>query len=142
MAVVGDILHSRVAGGLTTAMPVLGSEVTLVGPRRWLPEESSCRTSSDLDEVLRDIDVVYLLRVQTERGGVISDDYVRDFGFDASRLASLRPDAVVMHAGPINRGVEISDEVADSPRSLIGEQVRNGVPTRMAVLRALARGRE
>ena len=139
MAIIGDIAHSRVAGGLTTAMPVLGAVVTLVGPQRWLPDESSCPTSSDLESVLGDVDVVYLLRVQTERGGVISDDYVAEFGLSASRLASLQPDAIVMHAGPLNRGVEISDEVADSPRSLIGEQVRNGVPTRMAVLRALAR---
>ena len=141
MAIVGDIAHSRVAGGLIAAMPVLGAAVTLVAPQRWLPEESACPTSNDLDSVLGDIDVVYLLRVQTERGGVICDDYVADFGFGASRLASLQPEAVVMHPGPLNRGIEISDEVADSPRSLIGEQVRNGVPMRMAVLRALARGR-
>ena len=141
MAIVGDIAHSRVAGGLTTAMPVLGAAVTLVGPQGWLPEESGCPISNDLDSILGDVDVVYLLRVQTERGGVISDDYVADFGFGAPRVASLRSDAVVMHAGPLNRGVEISDEVAESPRSLIAEQVRNGVPTRMAVLRALARGR-
>jgi aspartate carbamoyltransferase catalytic subunit len=137
MAIVGDIAHSRVAGSLVHAMPALGVDVTLVGPERWLPADAPVATSTDLDGTIGDVDVVYLLRVQQERGGVIDDDYRVRFGFDESRAARLKGDAVIMHPGPINRGVEISGEVADSPRSLITEQVRNGVPTRMAVLRSL-----
>jgi aspartate carbamoyltransferase catalytic subunit len=138
MAIVGDITHSRVAGSLLYAMPTLGLDVTLVGPERWLPADATVNKSNDLDAILGDLDVVYLLRVQRERGGVIDDDYITRFRFDGSKISRLRDAAVVMHPGPINRGVEISDEVADSPRSLIAEQVRNGVPTRMAVLRSLA----
>jgi aspartate carbamoyltransferase catalytic subunit len=138
MAVVGDIAHSRVAGSLVHAMPVLGVDLTLVGPSRWLPDESPIEVSESLDRVIEDVDVLYLLRVQTERGGVIDQDYITEFGVDAARAARMRDGALVMHAGPINRGVEISEQVAESPRSLINEQVRNGVPTRMAVLRALA----
>lgn len=141
MAIVGDITHSRVAGSLVGAMPTLGVDVTLVGPERWLPAEAPVAVSRDLDGILADVDVVYLLRVQQERGGVIDDDYVTHFSLDASRAARLGDHAVVMHPGPINRGVEISDHVAESPRSLINEQVRNGVPTRMAVLRSLTVGR-
>lgn len=137
MAIVGDVTHSRVANSLIHAMPTLGVDVTLVGPERWLPSDAPVRTSTDLDGMLGDIDVAYLLRVQQERGGVIDDDYLEGFSVDEKRAARLRDDAVVMHPGPINRGVEISDQVAESPRSLITEQVRNGVPTRMAILRSL-----
>lgn len=138
MAIVGDIIHSRVAGSLLYALPTVGVDVTLVGPERWLPADAPVTTSADLDLILDDVDVVYLLRVQKERGGAIDDEYLARFAFDGARASRLRDDAVVMHPGPINRGIEISDEVAESPRSLITEQVRNGVPTRMAVLRALA----
>jgi aspartate carbamoyltransferase catalytic subunit len=138
MAIVGDITHSRVAGSLVYAMPTLGLEVTLVGPERWLPAEAPVPMSTDLDAVLVDVDVVYLLRVQRERGGVIDDGYVARFGFNGTRASRLRDHAVVMHPGPMNRGVEISDHVAESPRSLVAEQVSNGVPTRIAVLRSLA----
>jgi aspartate carbamoyltransferase catalytic subunit len=138
MAIVGDIVHSRVAGSLLDAMPALGVDVTLVGPERWLPQDPPVETSNDLDAILDDVDVVYLLRVQTERGGLIDDGYVARFGLNESRASGLRNDVVLMHPGPINRGVEITDAVADSPRSLITEQVRNGVPTRMAVLSSLA----
>lgn len=137
MAIVGDIAHSRVAGSLIHAMPALGVDVTLIGPERWLPADAPLAATTDLDGNIGDFDVVYLLRVQQERGGVIDKDYLTRFGFDESRAARLNDDAVIMHPGPINRGVEISDEVAESPRSLIVEQVRNGVPTRMAVLRSL-----
>lgn len=142
MAIVGDVLHSRVAGSLIHAMPALGVDLTLVAPPHWLPAEPPVPCSTDIDEVLMAVDVIYLLRVQTERGGVIDDAYVSRYRLDAKRASRMGEESVVMHAGPINRGVEISDEVAESPRSLIGEQVRNGVPTRMAVLQALSEGRQ
>ena len=141
MAIVGDVARSRVAGSLLHAMPTLGVDLTLVAPHEWLPAESPLAVSNRLDDVLPDVDVVYLLRVQTERGGVISEEYVTGFGLDRARTLRMRPDAVIMHAGPINRGVEISEELAESPRSLILEQVRNGVPTRMVVLTEVGRGR-
>jgi aspartate carbamoyltransferase catalytic subunit len=141
VGIVGDIAHSRVAGSLIHAMSPLGVELVLVGPGEWLPSETSVALSQDLDATIPHVDVVYLLRVQTERGGVIDDDYVARFRMDATRASELGEDSVIMHPGPINRGVELTDEVADSPRSLITEQVRNGVPTRMAVLRRLAADR-
>lgn len=141
MIIVGDLLHSRVAGSLTHVMPLLGVDVTLVGPPEWLPLDTTLSTTSDLEEALSGCDIVYLLRVQEERGGAITADYVRDFQLDRRRLGHLGDRAVIMHAGPMNRGVEIGDDAADSPRSLVLEQVRNGVPARMAVLDALVRGR-
>ncbi len=137
VAIVGDIAHSRVAGSLIHALPALGAELELIGPGHWLPEEATLPTTDDLDSVVADLDVVYLLRVQTERGGVMNEGYVDRFGMNSARAARLHDGAVVMHPGPINRGVELTDSVADSPRSLITEQVRNGVPTRMAVLSSL-----
>lgn len=140
MLLVGDIAHSRVAGSLIHLMPALGVELTLVGPRRWLPEGTQLETSTELDRLLPEADVVYLLRVQRERGGEVSDDFVSRYRLDRERSSRLPGHAVVMHAGPLNRGIEISDDVADSPRSLITEQVRSGVPIRMAVLEALGGG--
>lgn len=140
MAIVGDIVHSRVAGSLAHAMTTVGVDLTLVGPEEWTPENTGLKVSHELDEVVADLDVVYLLRVQTERGGEITDDYIRRFQIDRARLAALGEDTVIMHPGPMNRGVEIAEEVADSPRSLVMEQVRNGVPARMAVLAALGGG--
>lgn len=140
MAIVGDVGHSRVAGSLLAGFPVLGVDVTLVGPGEWLPEDVDVRTSESLDDVLGAVDVVYLLRVQTERGGEITDEYISRFQLNRLRSSRLGSDAVVLHPGPMNRGVEIADDVADSPRCLVSEQVRNGVPVRMAVLRALAEG--
>lgn len=137
VAIVGDIAHSRVAGSLSHALPALGASLLLIAPEQWLPEETTLPATHDLDSALPDLDVVYLLRVQTERGGVIDDGYVERFGMDSSRAARMHEGAAIMHPGPINRGVELSDGVADSPRSLISEQVRNGVPTRMAVLQSL-----
>lgn len=135
--IVGDIAHSRVAGSLFHVLARLGIDLTLIGPESWLPSGTSHQTTTDLDDVIGDLDVVYLLRVQTERGGRITDSYIGNFQMDESRLARMRPDAVILHPGPMNRGVEISDEVADSSRTLVLEQVRNGVPTRMAVLGAI-----
>lgn len=137
LGIVGDISHSRVAGSLVDAVGPLGVEVTLIAPDHWLPSLPALPMSTDLDAALGDLDVVYLLRVQTERGGEISDDYIRRFQLDRPRLSRLGENAIVMHPGPINRGVELTDDVADSPRSHILEQVRNGVPSRMAVLEAL-----
>ncbi|HZD22304.1 MAG TPA: aspartate carbamoyltransferase catalytic subunit [Acidimicrobiia bacterium] len=135
VGIVGDIAHSRVAGSLVHALPKLGAEITLVAPRSWLPRDSAHPTFDKLDPVLSDLDVVYVLRVQTERGARFTDSYISDLQLDSERLGRMREDAVVMHAGPMNRGVEITDQVADSSRTLVTEQVRNGVPTRMAVLR-------
>jgi aspartate carbamoyltransferase catalytic subunit len=87
--------------------------------------------------VIGDLDVVYLLRVQTERGASVGDGYTKRFQLDTARASRLRETAVVMHPGPLNRGVEVTDDVADGPRSLILQQVANGVPSRMAVLAAL-----
>jgi aspartate carbamoyltransferase catalytic subunit len=102
------------------------------------------RTTSDFDAVLGDLDAVYLLRVQTERGGASVfpslPEYVRRFGMTRERFERLKPDAVVLHPGPMNRGVEIADSVADDPRSLVLDQVANGVAVRMAVLFRLLGG--
>ena len=139
LGIVGDIRHSRVAGSLFHAMPVMGLEVTAIGPPGFLPSGhiDGIRVTTELDPVLGSLDVVYMLRVQTERGAVAGDSYARDFGLDGARASLLSQEAVVMHPGPLNRGVELSDEVADGPRSLILQQVRNGVPARMAVLASL-----
>lgn len=140
VAIVGDIANSRVARGMLDALPRLGSRVTLVGPSTFLPEPSpwSASVSRDLDSVVAGADVVYMLRVQKERGATAaypSDaSYSRRFGLTEERASLMKPGAVVMHPGPINRGVEIASSVADGERSLILDQVRNGVPVRMAVM--------
>lgn len=142
MGVVGDVRHSRVAGSLLQVMPVLGVDLTLVGPGSFLPDDKppDVRVAESVDQVIEGLDVVYLLRVQTERGAEVPGDYAVRYGITAERAAVMKPGAVVMHPGPINRGMEISDEVADGPRSLILAQVASGVPTRMAVLAALGEG--
>jgi aspartate carbamoyltransferase catalytic subunit len=142
MGIVGDIRQSRVAGSLFHAMPVLGVDSVLIGPESLLPEHEpdGFEMSTDLDSHLGDLDVLYLLRVQRERGTLIPDDYIERFRVDSERAAAMKPEAVVMHPGPINRDVEITGDVADGPRSLILSQVANGVPTRMAVLTALRDG--
>lgn len=142
MGIVGDIRQSRVAGSLFHAMPVLGVDSVLIGPESLLPEREpdGFEMSTDLDCHLGDLDVLYLLRVQRERGTLIPDDYIERFRVDSDRSAAMKPEAVVMHPGPINRDVEITGDVADGPRSLILSQVANGVPTRMAVLTALRDG--
>ncbi len=140
MAIVGDVVNSRVAGSHLIALPTLGVQVILVGPKSLLPGEvpQGVRVSEDLDAVLPGLDVIYMLRIQKERGADTGFDtdgaYSEAYGLDARRAAMLPSHAVVMHPGPMNRGVEIADQVADGPRSLIEEQVSMGVPTRMAVL--------
>jgi aspartate carbamoyltransferase catalytic subunit len=144
VAIIGDITNSRVARSNVTALRALGCDVTLVGPPTLIPPRLDgwpVSVSYDLDDVLPDVDVVYLLRIQRER---ISDaafpslrEYSARWGLTAERAARLKPDTLVMHPGPMNRGVEIAAEVADSARSLVTEQVANGVAVRMAVLWAL-----
>ncbi|HEX2154402.1 MAG TPA: aspartate carbamoyltransferase catalytic subunit [Acidimicrobiia bacterium] len=141
VGIVGDIRHSRVARSCLQAFSTLGAGVTLIAPPTLLPLDMDGWPSEavpDLDAVLDTLDVVYLLRIQQERGGSTGftslPEYVRRFGLDDSRFDRLKPEAVVMHPGPMNRGVEISPHVADSPRTLILDQVRNGVAARMAVL--------
>ncbi len=144
VAIVGDITNSRVARSNVTAFRALGCDVTLVGPPTLIPHRLDgwpVTVSYDLDDVLPDVDVVYLLRIQRER---IEDaafpslrEYSARWGLTAERAARLKPDTLVMHPGPMNRGVEIAAEVADSSRSLVTEQVANGVAVRMAVLWAL-----
>jgi len=140
LGIVGDIRNSRVAGSLFHVLPTLGVESILIGPESLLPEETPAgfEASTDLDSHIDSLDVAYLLRVQKERGTRLPEGFIERYRVDARRAASMSPDAVIMHPGPMNRGVEITGEVADGPRSLILQQVANGVPTRMAVLAALA----
>lgn len=151
VAIVGDVLHSRVARSNVLLLTTLGASVTLVGPPTLIPVDiaaalsSGVKVSYDLDSVLADMDVVMMLRVQTER---MQDsyfpsarEYSRRYGLDGRRMRKLPGHAIVMHPGPMNRGMEITPEVADSPRSTIVEQVANGVSARMAVLYLLLGGK-
>jgi aspartate carbamoyltransferase catalytic subunit len=158
VALVGDVLHSRVARSNLLLLSTLGAQVTLVGPPTLIPvdiaaalsrapagDDRPLKVSYDLDSVLPDMDVVMMLRVQTER---MQDsyfpsarEYSRRYGLDGSRMRKLPEHAIVMHPGPMNRGMEITPEVADSSRSTIVEQVANGVSARMAVLYLLLGGK-
>jgi aspartate carbamoyltransferase catalytic subunit len=141
VVIVGDVKHSRVARSNVKAFTALGAEVSLVAPPTLMPPDMEgwpVKTSYDLDELLPSTDVLYVLRVQRER---ISEalfptlrEYAVRYGVTTERLARLPADALVMHPGPTNRGVEIDAAAADDPRSVIEEQVRNGVAVRMAVL--------
>ncbi|MEU3307614.1 aspartate carbamoyltransferase catalytic subunit [Nocardiopsis sp. NPDC055551] len=147
VVVVGDILHSRVARSNVLLLTTLGAHVTLVAPPTLLPVSVHtwpCEISYDLDEVLPKSDVVMMLRVQAER---MHDsffpsvrEYSRNYGLDGERLSRMPQEAIVMHPGPMVRGMEISAEVADSPRCTVTEQVANGVSLRMAVLYLLLGG--
>ncbi len=145
IAIVGDIKHSRVARSDVLAFTALGADVTLVAPPTLLPPSLDgwpVSVSYDLDAVLPKVDVVYLLRMQRERmtEALIPSlrEYTALFGLTARRAALLSEHAIVMHPGPMNRGVEIASDVADGAQSLIREQVEMGVSVRMAVLEALA----
>jgi len=140
IGVVGDIRHSRVVGSLIRVMPKMGAQMMFIGPDTLLPESTpdGILTSDDLDSVLGSLDVVYLLRVQNERGALGGPSYEERFRLDQRRSSLMKAEAVILHPGPMNRGVEITSEVADGPRSLILSQVRHGVPMRMAVLADLA----
>ncbi len=147
VTVVGDVLHSRVARSNVLLLHTLGAEVTLVAPPTLLPvgvDAWPAAVSYDLDSVLPKSDVVMMLRVQRERMNAsyfpTEREYSRRYGLDARRMGALPDHAIVMHPGPMNRGMEIAPEVADSVRSTIVEQVTNGVSARMAVLYLLLGG--
>jgi aspartate carbamoyltransferase catalytic subunit len=146
VAICGDIMHSRVARSNIICLAALGARVRLVGPPTLMPagiERFGFPIFHDMRAGIRDADIVMMLRLQRERmhGSFIpsTKEYFRYFGLDGEKLALAKPDALVMHPGPMNRGVEISTDVADGAQSLIREQVEMGVAVRMAVLEALAR---
>ena len=141
ITILGDILYSRVARSDIWALTKLGAKVTLCGPSTLVPktfEQMGCRVTHDVDEAIRDADVINLLRIQHERQRKTMfpsiGEYTQLFGLNKTRFAKTKPDALIMHPGPINRGVEIDSEIADSGRSVILEQVTNGLAVRMAVL--------
>lgn len=147
VTIVGDVLHSRVARSNTLLLDTLGAQVTLVAPPTLLPvgvENWPCSVSYDIDESIVEADAVMMLRVQRERMHdsffPTEREYSRRYGLDVDRMATMPAHAIVMHPGPMNRGVEIAADVADSPRSVIVSQVTNGVSTRMAVLYTLLGG--
>ena len=147
VTIVGDVLHSRVARSNVLLLNTLGARVTLCAPPTLLPvgvETWPCSVSYNLDEAILDADAVMMLRVQLERMNASyfpsAREYAREWGFSAERLASLPENSLVMHPGPMNRGLEISSEAADSPRSTVLDQVANGISVRMSVLYHLLSG--
>lgn len=146
VAIVGDLAHSRVARSDIVALHRLGAEVRVTGPRTMVPPglaELGATVVPTLAAALEGADVVIMLRIQAERAGgkclfPSTREYARTFGLNAAALAGAHPEAIVMHPGPINRGVELTAELADGPRSVILEQVTYGVAVRMAVLYLLA----
>ena len=148
VTILGDILYSRVARSDIWALTKLGAKVTLCGPSTLVPktfEQMGCRVTHDVDKAIREADIINLLRIQHERQRKTMfpsiGEYTQLFGLNKARLAKTKPDALVMHPGPINRGVEIDSEIADCGRSLILEQVTNGLAVRMAVLFLLNGGK-
>lgn len=142
ITIAGDISHSRVARSAVQALSALGvRDIRFAGPAELLPDDLQGEKFTNLDKALAGADVIMMLRIQKERmpAGVIPDDheYFRRYGLTAERLKLAKPDAIVLHPGPMNRGVEIAAEVADGPQSVIREQVANGVAVRMAVLAAV-----
>ena len=147
VAITGDIAHSRVVRSNIWLLTKMGARVVVCAPPTLMPpriEEMGVTATTDFDAALENADVVMMLRIQLERQGTSlfpsSREYFKRYGLTAARLARARPEAIVMHPGPMNRGVEIASDVADSPRSVILEQVSNGVAARMAVLYLLATG--
>ena len=147
VGIVGDILHSRVARSNVLLLSLLGAEVTLIAPPTLLPlgvESWPVSIDYSFDHALSELDGVMMLRVQRERMTELffpsEREYARLYGLSLDRLNSLRPDAIVMHPGPMNRGLEISADAADSSRSVVVEQVSNGVSIRMAILYLLLGG--
>jgi aspartate carbamoyltransferase catalytic subunit len=149
IAIVGDVKHSRVARSAWHVLRTLGvGEIRIIAPKALMPEASEftgCERATSLDAGIAGVDVVMMLRIQKERMATAqipdADRYFEKFGLSAQRLAKARPDAIVMHPQPMNRGIEIASEVADGAQSVIREQVRNGVAVRMAVLEAVIEGR-
>jgi aspartate carbamoyltransferase catalytic subunit len=146
VAIVGDIAHSRVARSAVQALTILGTQdIRLAGPESWLPEDLPGKKLTDMDKALANADVVMMLRIQKERMEHHSvpdeNDYLKRYRLDRVRLAQARPDAIVMHPGPMNRGIEITSDVADGPQSVIRDQVTNGVAVRMAVMATLNESR-
>jgi len=150
VAIVGDILHSRVARSQIHALNILGvREIRVIGPRTLIPteiESMGVTVCADMTDGLDDIDVIMMLRIQRERmdGQLIpsEQEYYHRYGLTSSKLQFAKPDAIVMHPGPINRGLEISSEVADSNRSVILNQVTNGIAVRMSIMAKLMGGQE
>jgi aspartate carbamoyltransferase catalytic subunit len=147
IAIIGDVRHSRVARSDVFAMATLGAEITLIAPPTLLPLDTTgwpVGTSCNLDDILTEFDVVYLLRVQAERGGASvfpsNAEYRERFGMTRERMSRLKPDTVVLHPGPMIRGIEIDAAVADDPRCLVLGQVTNGVAVRMSALYHLMGG--
>jgi aspartate carbamoyltransferase catalytic subunit len=151
VAIVGDILHSRVARSNAHGLTALGADVVLVGPPALVPADfarivdagrpgaGTLSVSHDLDATLPQVDAVMMLRVQFERGTAVAGDYREQYGLTEARAGRLRPGLPIMHPGPMNRGIEIDSAVADDPgRSVILRQVTNGVAVRMAVLERAA----
>jgi aspartate carbamoyltransferase catalytic subunit len=141
VTILGDILYSRVARSNIWALTKLGAKVTLCGPSTLVPktfEQMGCRVTHDVEEAIREADIIHLLRIQHERQRKTMfpsiGEYTSLFGLNQARLAKTKPDALIMHPGPINRGVEIDSEIADCERSVILQQVTNGLAVRMAVL--------
>ncbi|MDT0181318.1 aspartate carbamoyltransferase catalytic subunit [Microbacterium sp. ARD31] len=150
VTIVGDVLHSRVARSNVWLLDALGADVTLVAPPTLVPQDVSAwpvRVRYDLDEAIAGgLDVLMMLRIQAERMNAAyfptEREYSRRWGLDSGRLAALGPGSIVMHPGPMNRGLEISADAADSPRSTVLDQVTNGVSVRMAVLYLLLAGND
>lgn len=147
IAIVGDVLHSRVARSNVLLLSKLGAQVILVAPPTLLPvgiESWPCEISYDLDAVIKSVDAIMMLRIQMERMNELffpnAREYSRYFGLNSDRMKALKPDAIVMHPGPMNRGLEITADAADGVRSVIVEQVANGVSIRMAILYLLLAG--
>ena len=147
IAIVGDVLHSRVARSNVLLLSLLGADVVLVAPPTLLPvgvESWPATISYDFDSVIPNVDAIMMLRVQQERMSDLffpnSREYARYFGLNSERMSSMAKHAIVMHPGPMNRGLEIAADVADSARSVIVEQVTNGVNVRMAILYVLLAG--
>jgi aspartate carbamoyltransferase catalytic subunit len=147
IAIVGDVLHSRVARSNVLLLSMLGADVVLVAPPTLLPvgvESWPATISYDFDSVIPTVDAIMMLRVQQERMTDLffpnSREYSRYFGLNSERMSAMTKHAIVMHPGPMNRGLEIAADVADSARSVIIEQVTNGVNVRMAILYVLLAG--
>jgi len=149
VSIIGDIAHSRVARSNMWGLTKLGAEVTVCAPRLLIPEgieKMGVKVTTDLDEALSGADAINVLRMQFERDGATAFpsklEYFKQYGITAERLVKCKKDIVVMHPGPINRGVEMSSEIADGKNSVILEQVTNGIAVRMAVLYLVAYAKE